>query len=242
MKRLVVFFVFVIVSVSFSQTAAPKLFVKADNHDFGTIAEGEVVTHNFEIQNAGKAELKIIQVRASCGCTAAAPKKMNLEPGEKTTVKVEFNSENRLGPQEKYVYISSNDPVNPQYKLTFTGVIVDKSTMISKDGKTPKLKLKLMQYDFGSVEEGKIVETKIGFKNEGKAPLIISDVKTSCGCTAVLLSSKLLQPGESGNIRIELDTANREGKLTRTVTFYSNDPQQPNQTITLFVNIEKRKS
>ena len=242
MKRLVTFFVFVIVSVSFSQTTAPRLFAKAENHDFGTIAEGEVVTHNFEIQNTGNAELKIIQVHASCGCTAAAPEKMNLKPGEKTVVKVEFNSENRLGPQEKYVYISSNDPAHPQFKLTFTGVVVDKSTIISKDGKTPKLKLNSAQHDFGSVEEGKVVETKISFKNEGKAPLIISDVKTSCGCTAVLLSSKLLQPGESGNIRIELDTANREGKLTRTVTLYTNDPQQPNQTITLFVNIEKRKS
>jgi len=242
MKRLVVFFVFVIVSVSFSQTDVPKLFAKADNHDFGTIAEGEIVTHNFEIQNTGKAELKIIQVHASCGCTAAAPEKKSLSPGEKTFVKVEFNSANRLGPQEKFVYISSNDPANPQYKLTFTGVVVDKNTMVSKDGKTPKLKLNLSQHDFGTVEEGKVVETKISFKNEGKAPLIISDVKTSCGCTAALLSSKLLQPGESGNIRIELDTANREGKLTRTVTLYSNDPQQPNQTITLFVNIEKRKS
>ena len=242
MNKLVAFFIFAILSVSFSQTAAPKLFVKADNHDFGTIAEGEIVTHNFEIQNTGKAELKISQVHASCGCTAAAPEKMNLKPDEKTIVKVEFNSENRLGPQEKYVHISSNDPVNPQYKLTFTGVVVDKSTLITKDGKTPKLKLNLSQYDFGSVEEGKVVETKISFKNEGKAPLIISDVKTSCGCAAALLSSKLLQPGESGIIKIELDTANREGKLTRTVTLYSNDPKQPNQTITLFVNIVKRKS
>ena len=83
---------------------------------------------------------------------------------------------------------------------------------------------------------------KISFKNDGKGVLVISDVKTSCGCAAALLSSKTLQPGESGNIRIELDTANREGKLTRTVTLYSNDSQQPNQTITLFVNIEKRKS
>lgn len=241
MTRLVTFFVFVIVSVSFSQTAVPKLFAKADNHDFGTIAEGEIVTHNFEIQNTGDAELKIIQVHASCGCTAAAPGKMSLKPGEKTFVKVEFNSANRLGPQEKFIYISSNDPVHPQYKLIFTGVVVDKNTMVSKDGKTPKLKLNLSQHDFGTVEEGKVVETKISFKNEGKAPLIISDVKTSCGCTAALLSSKLLQPGESGNIKIELDTANREGKLTRTVTLYTNDPQQPNQTITLFVNIEKRK-
>ena len=224
-----------------AQINAPKISVKKDHHDFGTIVEGEVVTHKFEITNTGTAELIISQVRASCGCTAAKPDKMNLKPGEKTFVKVDFNSENRLGPQEKFVYVSSNDPINPEYKLSFTGVIVAKNAA-AKNGKNPKLSLNKTSYDFGNVEEGKVVDAKISFKNEGKGVLLINDVKTSCGCTAALLSSKSLQPGESGNIRIELDTANREGKLTRTVTLYSNDPQQPNQTITLFVNIEKRKS
>ena len=83
---------------------------------------------------------------------------------------------------------------------------------------------------------------KVEFKNIGNAVLNITDVKTSCGCTAALLSSKTLQAGESGTLRIDLDTSNREGKLTRTVTLLSNDPQEPNQTITLFVNIQKRKS
>jgi hypothetical protein len=228
-------------SVLLAQLSAPRISVKAYNHDFGTIVEGEIVNHKYEIQNSGTSELKISNVRASCGCTAAKPDKMNLKPGEKTFVQVEFNSENRLGPQEKYVYISSNDPQNPEFKLTFTGVVVDKNTA-AKNGKSPRLKLSKSSHDFGNVEEGKIVDIKIGFRNEGQSVLVISDVKTSCGCTAALLSSKSLKPGESGNIRIELDTANREGKLTRTVTLYSNDSQQPNQTITLFVNIEKRKS
>jgi len=241
MKKITLFFLLSFTATLFSQIVAPRISVKADNHDFGTITEGEVVTHNFEIQNTGTAELIISQVRASCGCTAAKPAKMKLKPGEKTFVKIEFNSENRLGPQEKFVYVSSNDPVNPEYKLTFTGVVVDKN-LASKNGVNPKLTLNKSTYDFGNVEEGKIVNVKIGFKNEGKSVLVINDVKTSCGCTAALLSSKTLKPDESGSVRIELDTANREGKLTRTVTLYSNDPQNPNQTITLFVNIEKRKS
>lgn len=241
MKKISFLFLFSFAAAVFAQINAPKISVAKNHHDFGTIVEGEVVTHQFEVKNTGTAELVISQVRASCGCTAAKPEKMNLKPGEKTFVKVEFNSENRLGPQQKFVYVSSNDPNNPEYKLSFSGVIVDKNAA-SKNGKNPKLTLNKTNYDFGKVEEGKVVDAKISFKNDGKGVLVINDVKTSCGCTAVLLSSKTLQPGESGNIRIELDTANREGKLTRTVTLYSNDPQQPNQVITIFVNIEKRKS
>lgn len=241
MKKMLFPILIIYVTGIAAQINAPKISVKKDIHDFGTIVEGQVVTHQFEVRNAGTAELIISQVRASCGCTAAKPDKMNLKPGEKTFVKIEFNSENRLGPQEKFVYLSSNDPINPEYKLSFIGVIVDKNAE-SKVGKNPKLTLNKTSYDFGNIMEGKVVDAKIGFKNEGSGVLLISDVKTSCGCTAVLLSSKALQPGETGNISIELDTANREGKLTRTVTLYTNDPKQPNQTITLFVNIEKRKS
>lgn len=241
MRKLILLFLISFAQIVSAQPAVPKISAKSSTHDFGTIVEGQIVKHKYEITNKGAAELKISNVRASCGCTAAKPDKMNLKPGEKTFVLVEFDSENRLGPQEKYVYVSSNDPVDPEFKLSFTGVIVDKNAA-SKNGRNPKLTLLKSSYDFGNVEEGKIVDVKIGFKNEGESVLVISDVKTSCGCTAVLLSSKSLKPGESGSMRIELDTANREGKLTRTVTFYSNDPQKPNQTITLFVNIEKRKS
>lgn len=240
MKR--VFCLIIIISgLSLAQFNQPKIDAPKKYHDFGTIVEGQIVSTNFEIVNNGSSELKIERVNASCGCTAAAPTKNILLPGEKTMIKVDFNSSGRLGPQEKFVYVMSNDPMNPELKLSFKCVVVDKS--VAKDFKDnlPKLKLDKTEYDFGNVEEGKLVETKIGFKNIGKSELIISDVKTSCGCTAVLLSSKKLKPNEKGNLRIELDTNGREGKLTRTIIIYSNDPEGPNQVITLKANILKRK-
>jgi len=240
MKKLILFLI-LSTAILPAQTKAPRIFAKETNFDFGTVVEGQTVTHNYEIQNTGDANLVITDVQATCGCTAAAPEKKNLAPGEKTTIKVEFNSENRLGPQEKFVYISSNDPINPQYKLSFICVVVDKKSA-EKNNKTPKLKISLLKHNFGNVEEGKIVTATINFKNVGTGQLTITDVKSSCGCTAALLSNKVLEPNQSGSIRIELDTSNREGKMTRTVTLYSNDPAAPNQSITLFVNILKRKS
>ncbi len=240
MKSLFFFLLFLSGSIAVAQNV-PKISAKEVSHDFGTLTEGEIVTHNFEIFNTGNAELKIDQVRASCGCTDAKPEKKILKPGEKTFIKVEFNSTGRIGPQEKFVYIFSNDPKMRELKLSINCVIVEKSISFQKNLKLPKLKLLQSQYDFGNVEEGKTVDVKISFKNEGNSVLKINDVKTSCGCTAALLSNKSLQPGETGNIRIELDTANREGKLTRTVTIYTNDPEKASHTITLFVNIEKRK-
>jgi hypothetical protein len=242
MKKIVLMFVIFTAAFVYGQNSNPKIYAKEVNHDFGTIVEGEIAKYNFEVKNTGDVDLKIDRVSASCGCTAAKPEKSILKPNEKTAIQIEFNSNNRLGQQTKYVYVFSNDPTTPELKLSFTGVVVDKSVAFSKDGKAAMLKLSKNSYDFGNVEEGKVVETTVAFKNEGNAVLQITDVKTSCGCTAALLSSKELKPGESGTLRIDLDTANREGKLTRTVTLFSNDPKEPNQTFTIFVNIEKRKS
>jgi hypothetical protein len=239
MKSNVLLIYLVIASLSFAQTSVPKITAEKQDHNFGEILEGQIVAHNFEIMNTGNADLKIEKVQASCGCTAAQPTKKLLKPGEKTGIRVEFDSSDRMGIQQKYVYVFSNDPASPQLRLSFSALIVDKIS--NPVGKFPKLMLEKHQIDFGKVEEGKIVIDKISFRNSGNGILEIRDVKSTCDCTAALLSSKKLDPGETGNLRIELDTAGRSGKLTRTVSLLTNDPAQPNQTITITANIEKKK-
>lgn len=239
MKSNTLIIFFVIVSFSFAQKQLPKITAEKPEHNFGEILEGQIVSHNFEITNTGDAELKIDKVQASCGCTAAQPTKKILKPGEKTNIQVEFDSSNRMGIQQKYVYVFSNDPATPQLRLSFSALIVDKIS--NSAGKVPKLILEKNQIDFGNVEEGKIASAKISFRNNGNGILEIRDVKSTCDCTAALLSSKKLDPGQNGTLRIELDTAGRSGKLTRTVSLLTNDPAQPNQTITITANIEKKK-
>lgn len=241
MKKFVVLFLLLSFGNYLAQFNEPRISAKKTLHDFGTVVEGQVVSTSFEISNSGSADLAINNVQASCGCTAAQPDKKVLKPGEKTAIKVEFDSANRFGPQDKSVYVMTNDPKNPNLLLRFRCVIVQKSESKPVEAKVPKLKLSKHQHNFGNVEEGKLVEVKIGLQNIGKAVLEINDVKTTCGCTAALVSSKSLNPGERGNIRIELDTANREGAFARTVIIYSNDPAAPNQVITLSANILKRK-
>lgn len=219
--------------------AQPAISVEKPSFDFGVIHEGENVTHSYEIINTGNSDLKITRVYASCGCTAVEPEKVLLKPGEKTSVMIEFNSTGRLGMQEKYLFINSNDPKQKELRLHFKAEV--KPKVDEANNTESKLTLTKNYFDFGNVKEGNIVEVTIAFKNSGKKDLLIKDVKTSCGCTAALLSSKKLKPGEQGDLRIELDTSNRTGKLTRTVTLFSNDPVDPSQTITIFANITENK-
>jgi uncharacterized cupredoxin-like copper-binding protein len=225
-------------SFAFSQIIAPKATVQISEYDFGNVEQGKVVNYNFTLTNTGGDVLKIMDVRASCGCTAAKPEKSELNPGESTAIKVAFNSTGRLGQQQKYVYVVTNDPSNKEIRLKISGNVMTPGTSLTSE-KSPKIYFPETQFDFGKVKEGDVVSHTFKFINNGKADLNINDIKTSCGCTAALVSSKKIEPGKEGTIKVDLNTKSREGKMSRTITILSNDPEEPNKVITIFADVNK---
>lgn len=235
MKKLF-FFIALFTSIGFAQLIGPKLVLQQSEYDFGDIKQGEKVSHVFVLTNRGGDLLKINSVRPSCGCTAAMPEKNELSPGESTNLTVTFNSTGRMGKQKKLVRIDTNDPENYEAVLTITANV---KLPDEANGKYPVINFHETQHDFGKVTEGKVVEYTFEFENSGTAELKIKDIKTSCGCTAALVSSELLEPGEKGTLKVELDTSNRKGRMSRTVTINSNDPNDPNKVLTVFAQVEK---
>jgi len=229
---------FISLSITFAQLMSPKATVQSTEYDFGNIEQGKMVEFNFMITNTGGDILKITDVRASCGCTAAKPDKSELKPGESTAIKVAFNSSGRLGAQQKYVYVVTSDPSNKEIRLKISGNILAPGTSLTSE-KLPKIYFPETQFDFGKVKEGNVVSHTFKFINNGKTSLDIKDIKTSCGCTAALVSSKKIEPGKDGTIKVDLDTKNRQGRMSRTITVSSNDPEEPNKVITIFADVNK---
>lgn len=226
-------------SIGFAQLLQPQLAIQQTSHDFGEIKQGETVSHDFVLSNSGGDLLKITNVRASCGCTAAKPEKDELAPGESTNLTVKFNSTGRMGKQHKTITVFSNDPKNPEMVLTITGSIVKSNDMSGSD---PMIYFPETQHDFGKVNSGDKVNYTFRFVNKGESSLIIKDIKTSCGCTAALLSLDNLQPGQEGTLMVELDTKNRSGKMSRTITVQSNDPKDPAKILTIYADIVRQGS
>ncbi len=104
---------------------APVIVVDNNTFDFGKIKTGESITNEFVISNQGKTKLIIRKVQSSCGCTAVAPEKKELEPGESTKIKAIFNSSGRSGMQHKNITIISNDPKNTIINLSIKGEVVN---------------------------------------------------------------------------------------------------------------------
>lgn len=236
MKKLVILF-FILSLQLFAQFGEPKIVPHEKEFNFGDVKAGEVVSHNFIIFNRGGDVLKITRVKASCGCTAAEPAKTELAPEDSTIIKVEFNTKRRKGKQKKYVYIFSNDPETPQLRLLFHANVIAKDN--SSAGNKPILKLSKYSHNFGNVMQGEILDLTIDVINSGLANLEIKKVKTSCGCTAALMSNKIIKSNESNELKIEFDTKNLLGQISRTVTLFSNDPKNPTRVLTLIANIDK---
>ncbi len=84
-----------------------------------------------------------------------------------------------------------------------------------------KISFKNDTVDYGNIAKGSDGVRAFEFTNTGDAPLIISDVKSSCGCTVPKKPEGPIAPGASSTIEVKYDT-NRVGPIRKTVTVYSN--------------------
>ncbi len=84
-----------------------------------------------------------------------------------------------------------------------------------------QIKFKTEVIDYGEIAKGSDGVRKFEFTNTGNAPLIISRVYSSCGCTIPKKPENPIAPGETGVIEVKYDTK-RVGPIRKTITVYSN--------------------
>ena len=101
----------------------PKLVFEQDYFDFGTIKQGEVVSHTFYFKNEGDGDLIIMDAIPSCGCTTPKYTKQPILPGERGQVELQFDSDGWLGLQMKEVTLKFNGGLTPR-SLTLKGNVV----------------------------------------------------------------------------------------------------------------------
>ena len=102
------------------------------------------------------------------------------------------------------------------FALTFCTV-----TFIDAQEKVAKFEFESTVIDYGTVEKGADGLRVFKFTNVGDAPLIVSNVKSSCGCTIPKKPEAPIMPGEKGEIEVKYNT-NKVGLIRKTVTVFSN--------------------
>lgn len=91
--------------------------------------------------------------------------------------------------------------------------------------------------DVGKVAKSEKVEVAFVLRNDGNAPLTITDVRPTCGCTVARFDSTIA-PGKTGEVHAAVDTADFNGPIAKTLTVLSNDPATPRLTLTIKAEVE----
>ena len=78
------------------------------------------------------------------------------------------------------------------------------------------------EYDFGTVNEGEIVETIFKVTNSGTTDLVITNATGSCGCTVPVWPKAPIKPGETGDIAVKFNTSGKPNRQMKTVTLTAN--------------------
>ncbi len=88
-------------------------------------------------------------------------------------------------------------------------------------------------FDFGKIKEGKTVEHTFKFINNGKTPLLINDVRSTCGCTIPSWPKEAVDPGKKGKIKVVFKSEGKKDQQRKPVTITANT--FPSETV-LYMN------
>ena len=103
--------------------------------------------------------------------------------------------------------------------ILFVGLLSFSS--FAQEKKVAKIEFKQTVIDYGTIEKGANGVRTFEFTNTGNAPLVISNVKSTCGCTVPKKPKGPIMPGETGEIEVKYDT-NRVNPIRKTITVFSN--------------------
>lgn len=78
------------------------------------------------------------------------------------------------------------------------------------------------EYDFGTINEGDVVDGVFKITNAGKVDLVITSAKATCGCTVPTWPKEAIKPGETSELTFKFNSRGRSGKQTKSITLQTN--------------------
>jgi hypothetical protein len=78
------------------------------------------------------------------------------------------------------------------------------------------------EFNFGEVQQSALVKHDFKFKNSGKVPLIVTDIRTTCGCTVPEWTKSPIAPGAEDVVKVVFNTEGKEGFQEKKITIIAN--------------------
>ncbi len=225
MNKLIVSLI-MFVSISFIGLAQPKfVIVGGDEYDWGKVSPADnPLKATVTFKNEGNEKLVISKVKPGCGCTAAKPEKDTLDPGDSTTMSIEFRISGS-GLQHKTIDIETNDPAKTitKYKITcdlVRDIIVKPGEHISFRGE--------------HVIVGKEMVETFFIKNNSTKPVKFYDLQTTPDVLKTNLPPDFtLKPGEEKEALAKWIPTQANQQFNGQILIKTDSKNSPNVTISV---------
>ena len=212
-------------------------------HDFGIINEVDgPVEHEFVFTNTGAEAIKIVNVRASCGCTTPGWTREEIPSGGKGFVKARYNPANRPGPFNKSLTITA-DGNTSTYVLYIKGKVNPRPRTIEDDFPTVigGLRVKNRAFTMGKALNNTPVTRVFPVYNASEESISWLDSMEGPDYIKIKMDPKTLEPKKKGSITVTYDVIakNDLGNLNDNVVLYTNEKENARKVFSVYVNVEE---
>jgi len=165
-----------------------------------------------------------------------------LRPGQKGRIIGTFDATKNSGWGNVYdmVRIKLNGILQENVYYSVSAKLVEDFSSLSKEdmANAPVFELVTTTANLGKIKGSSQYDVEFKFTNEGKQDLIIRNIKSTCGCTAVQQENQGIgiKPGESSSIKAVFNSGGYKGSVTKVIYVYTNDPK--NSEAVLMLNAE----
>jgi hypothetical protein len=167
-----------------------------------------------------------------------------LKPGQKGLIEGTYDAtkRNEWGNVSDMVKVKLNgvDQDNLYYYIS-ANLVEDFSTLSKEElENAPVFKVEASTFDLGKIKGSTQNEVEFKFKNVGKNDLQIRYIRPTCGCTAVQQGNgQPVKAGETGSIKAVFNSGSYNGKVTKAIYVYTNDPKNSEVVLMLTADVEQ---
>ncbi|PTN08727.1 DUF1573 domain-containing protein [Mangrovibacterium marinum] len=214
---------------------------KTNHIAFVKIKENEVKTDSLEIVNDSDQPVSLDFKTPPENLTVKVVPS-TLKPKEKGQVIVTYDASkiNSYGFVMHRIYLNVDGKADYRNSIGVSATIEEDFSALSPQelANAPVATFSEETHEFGDINEGDKVECVFTLKNAGKRDLIIRNVKTSCGCTAVTPEKKVVAANESVPLKVVFNSRGKRGRQNKAITVITNDPKNPTTILRISTNVK----
>ncbi len=213
---------------------------KTNHIAFVKIKEGLVKTDSLEIVNTSDQPVEV-KFRQAPAHLKAVVKPAKINPKEKGIVYVTYDTKKikTYGFVMHRIYLDIDGKADYRNSIGVSATIEEDFSSLTAEelANAPVINFTETTFDFGEIKQGDKVEHTFTMKNMGKRDLIIRNVKTTCGCTAVTPQKKIISPNESVPLKVVFNSKGKRGRQNKAITVITNDPKKPTSILRVSTNV-----